>query len=43
MDLVHVTPALDLYDKAWPIRTWQEQLQPAKLVFDMLAAEVARP
>ena len=34
MDLVHVTPALDLYDKAWPIWTWQEQLPPAKFVFD---------
>ena len=43
MDLVHVNPALDLYDKAWPIWTRQEQLQPAKLVFDVLAAEAARP
>ena len=38
MDLVHVTPALDLYDKAWPIRTWQEQLPQG-----MLAAEIVRP
>jgi glucose-1-phosphate adenylyltransferase len=34
MDLVHVTPALDLYDKSWPIWTCQEQLPPAKFVFD---------
>ena len=34
MDLVHVTPALDLYDKHWPIWTCQEQLPPAKFVFD---------
>jgi len=34
MDLVHVTPALDLYDRNWPIWTCQEQLPPAKFVFD---------
>lgn len=34
LDLVTVTPALDLYDRAWPIYTYQEQLPPAKFVFD---------
>jgi glucose-1-phosphate adenylyltransferase len=34
MDLTHVTPDLNLYDEDWPIWTWQEQLPPAKFVFD---------
>jgi glucose-1-phosphate adenylyltransferase len=34
MDLVHVTPDLNLYDATWPIWTYQEQLPPAKFVFD---------
>jgi glucose-1-phosphate adenylyltransferase len=34
LDLVHVTPELNLYDEAWPIWTYQEQLPPAKFVFD---------
>ncbi len=34
MDLVHVTPDLNLYDDAWPIWTWQPQSPPAKFVFD---------
>ncbi len=34
MDLTSVTPALNLYDRAWPIWTYQEQLPPAKFVFD---------
>jgi glucose-1-phosphate adenylyltransferase len=34
MDLVRVTPALNLYDADWPIWTHQEQLPPAKFVFD---------
>ncbi len=33
MDLVEVTPIFNLYDKAWPIRTYQEQFPPAKTVF----------
>jgi len=33
-DLVQVTPDLNLYDEAWPIWTYQEQLPPAKFVFD---------
>ncbi len=34
MDLVHVTPQLNLYDNHWPIWTWQQQLPSAKFVFD---------
>jgi glucose-1-phosphate adenylyltransferase len=34
MDLVHVTPQLNLYDDNWPIWTWQPQSPPAKFVFD---------
>lgn len=34
MDLCHVSPSLDLYDPDWPIFTYQEQLPPAKFVFD---------
>jgi glucose-1-phosphate adenylyltransferase len=34
MDLVHVTPQLNLYDDKWPIWTWQPQSPPAKFVFD---------
>jgi glucose-1-phosphate adenylyltransferase len=33
MDLVCVDPLLNLYDKAWPIRTYQAQNPPAKFVF----------
>jgi glucose-1-phosphate adenylyltransferase len=34
IDLVHVTPDLNLYENDWPIWTFQEQLPPAKFVFD---------
>lgn len=34
MELVGVNPELNLYDKDWPIWTYQEQLPPAKFVFD---------
>ena len=34
MDLTKVTPDLNLYDEDWPIWTHQEQLPPAKFVFD---------
>lgn len=33
MDLVNVDPLLNLYDRDWPIRTFQEQFPPAKTVF----------
>ena len=35
IELTRVTPALNLYDKSWPIWTHQEQLPPAKFVFDL--------
>jgi glucose-1-phosphate adenylyltransferase len=34
IDLTHVIPDLNMYDQAWPIWTYQEQLPPAKFVFD---------
>ena len=34
MELVGVTPELNLYDQTWPIWTYQAQLPPAKFVFD---------
>ncbi len=34
MDIIRVTPELNLYDDAWPIWTYQEQLPPAKFIFD---------
>src|SRR3989454_6246133 len=33
MDLVSVSPVFNLYDSAWPLRTWQHQYPPAKFVF----------
>ncbi len=33
MDLVAVSPQFNLYDKEWPIRTYQRQYPPAKFVF----------
>ncbi|MFZ5654415.1 MAG: glucose-1-phosphate adenylyltransferase [Pseudomonadota bacterium] len=34
MDLLAVTPQLDLYDRDWPVWTYQEQAPPCKFVFD---------
>ncbi len=34
LELIGVTPELNLYDKEWPIWTYQEQAPPAKFVFD---------
>lgn len=34
MELTKVTPSLNMYDQEWPIWTYQEQLPPAKFVFD---------
>ncbi len=34
MDLVQVTPDLNLYEENWPVWTWQSQTPPAKFVFD---------
>jgi len=33
MDLVDVDPVLNLYDRDWPIRTFQPQMPPPKFVF----------
>ncbi len=33
MDLVSVTPQLNLYEEQWPVRTYQKQVPPAKTVF----------
>ncbi|MEM8913233.1 MAG: glucose-1-phosphate adenylyltransferase [Planctomycetota bacterium] len=33
MDLIHVDPQLNLYDRHWPIRSFQPQLPPPKFVF----------
>ena len=34
MDLTTVVPELNLYDHNWPVWTYQEQIPPAKFVFD---------
>lgn len=34
LELIGVTPELNLYDEDWPIWTYQQQLPPAKFVFD---------
>jgi len=34
MELTRVLPALNLYDRDWPIWTYQEQHPPAKFIFD---------
>ena len=35
LDLASVMPELDVYDRSWPIWTYQEQLPPAKFVQDI--------
>ncbi len=34
LELIGITPPLNLYDQDWPIRSHQAQLPPAKFVFD---------
>jgi glucose-1-phosphate adenylyltransferase len=34
LDLVRPVPSLDIYDPNWPVWTYQQQLPPAKFVFD---------
>lgn len=34
LELIGITPELNLYDHVWPIWTYQEQLPPAKFIFD---------
>ena len=33
MDLVSVSPIFNLYEKSWPLHTWQQQYPPVKFVF----------
>lgn len=33
MDLIQINPHFDLYDRAWPVRTYQEQFPPARTIF----------
>jgi glucose-1-phosphate adenylyltransferase len=42
MDLIDVDPVLNLYDREWPIRTYQPQLPPPKFVFNDGPGENAR-
>jgi glucose-1-phosphate adenylyltransferase len=35
MDLISVDPVFNLYNREWPIYTWNEPLPPAKFVFDV--------
>ncbi|MDA0921946.1 MAG: hypothetical protein O2945_23010 [Planctomycetota bacterium] len=39
MDLIATTPALDLYDSSWPIRTYFPPLPPPKFVFQTPASD----
>ena len=34
LELIEVSPELNLYDRHWPIWTYQDQVPPAKFVFD---------
>ena len=34
MELIDISPELNLYDQEWPIWTYQDQVPPAKFVFD---------
>jgi glucose-1-phosphate adenylyltransferase len=34
MDLISIEPEFNLYNREWPILTWNEPLPPAKFVFD---------
>ena len=34
LELADITPELNLYDRGWPIWTYQDQVPPAKFVFD---------
>lgn len=34
MELIGISPALDIYGKGWPLWTYQEQLPPAKFAFN---------
>ena len=34
MDLTHIEPELNMYDPEWPVRTLDEQMPPAKFIFE---------
>jgi glucose-1-phosphate adenylyltransferase len=34
LELIGISPELNLYDRSWPIWTYQDQVPPAKFVFD---------
>ena len=34
LELIGISPELNLYDRDWPIWTYQDQVPPAKFVFD---------
>jgi glucose-1-phosphate adenylyltransferase len=42
MDLIDVDPVLNLYDREWPIRTYQPQLPPPKFLFEEPGGEGRR-
>ena len=42
MDLISVDPELNLYDRNWPIRSFQPPLPPPKFVFNDLSPEIPR-
>lgn len=42
LDLINVDPVLNLYDREWPIRTYQPQLPPPKFVFNDGPSDTAR-
>jgi len=42
MDLVSVSPVFNLYDEAWPLRTWQHQYPPRNLCSAIRTAWVSR-
>jgi glucose-1-phosphate adenylyltransferase len=42
MDLIKVDPELNLYDRSWPLRTYQPQQPPPKFVFAQSSAENPR-
>ena len=42
MDLVATDPMFNLYDNAWPLRTYQEQYPPAKVVIEEEGGEERR-
>ncbi len=43
MDLAAVSPVFNLYDKEWPIRTYQGQYPPAKTVFAQRDSKTGEP